>query len=312
MRISLRNPPRRESSPSLRWLGGLFLLLFLELFTTLCSAADADDTYNTAVAKGNALYCLMSNTEEGAQAYMETYKPGVAVSSPWTEYSSLETWGWQLWPAYTEGSYEDVLDNYMSVQLDMDNDGGQAVEHRQNKDVTVDGTFYPLSGARYADVYYPDDGLIVADEIYGPRNNKEIGAKGQPYVKLSQWSDVAWLNWAKLADDVTTLRAVIQFSVSNGVSEAVIEKVANGQKIGGYKAPLKREAGTEDFNALLGTPNGFGVAWLLINHKSQLGIKTIKSVSVFRSKDPLPDGDPVVNMAFEIVDWTDSSTEASS
>lgn len=33
--------------------------------------------------------------------------------------------------------------------------------------------------------------------------------------------------------------------------------------------------------ALLGTPNGEGVAWLLINHKSVWGRKRVKSVAVY-------------------------------
>ncbi|PYI09412.1 hypothetical protein BO78DRAFT_438028 [Aspergillus sclerotiicarbonarius CBS 121057] len=311
MFASMRTTSRRERYISLQLLRSLIFVLFLGHHVAFC--LDKDEEYNIAKGKGNALYCLMSNTIDGAQDYMDTFKPGVAVSSPWTDYGALETWGWDLWPLYTEGSYEGVLDKYMSEQLDMENEGGRAVEHRQTKDVTVEDIFYPQSGARYADVYYPKQGLIVADEIFGPRSNKAIGQRRQPYVELSQWSDVAWLNWANLADNVKTLSTVIQFSVANPVSEAVIEKIRGDRTIPGYKKPWEFPAGSDDFNALLGTPNGFGAAWLLINHKgtSQLGIKTIKSVSLFRSKDPLG-GDPVINMAFEIVDWTGEPAEGSS
>lgn len=168
------------------------------------------------------------------------------------------------------------------------------------------------SGGRYANVYYAEEGLIIADENYGPRNNKKIAQDGQPYVKLAQWSDVVYLNWANQAgSDVSGLKAVIRFSISNTGAQAIMDTVTGGATIPGYKNPMKFESGTDNYNALLGTPNGSGVAWLLINHKSQLGIKTIKSISLFRSKEPLG-GDPVTNMAFEIEDWSDTSSETTS
>ena len=149
--------------------------------------------------------------------------------------------------------------------------------------------------------------MLVADENYGPSaSDPKIGEDGQPYVLLRQWSDVAWLNWqhecSVAGTDVSGLKAVIRFSISNTDAEGVIATVTNGATIGGYKNPMTFEAGSDNFNALLGTPNGSGVAWLLINHKAQMGPKTLSSISLFRSKDPLG-GAAVTNMAFEVVDY---------
>lgn len=54
------------------------------------------------------------------------------------------------------------------------------------------------------------------------------------------------------------------------------------------KIPLEAKAkvfsmNTDEGKALLGTPNGKGVAWLLINHKAQLGMKQIKEVKVWKA-----------------------------
>jgi hypothetical protein len=38
---------------------------------------------------------------------------------------------------------------------------------------------------------------------------------------------------------------------------------------------------TEEAQALLGSVNGSGIGWLLIEHKQQLGIKTVKQVTLF-------------------------------
>lgn len=104
---------------------------------------------------------------------------------------------------------------------------------------------------------------------------------------------------------VSNSKAVIHFSIANDDSNSMIAEVTGGQKIGGYKNPMVFKAGDSKFNALLGTPNGSSVASLLINHKAQMGLKTISFISLFRSKEPLG-GDPVTNMAFEIVDCSPS------
>lgn len=38
---------------------------------------------------------------------------------------------------------------------------------------------------------------------------------------------------------------------------------------------------TDEGKAILGSPNGQGVGWLLIQHKSQLGMRTVQSVAVW-------------------------------
>lgn len=41
--------------------------------------------------------------------------------------------------------------------------------------------------------------------------------------------------------------------------------------------------GSEAFDALLGSPNGNAQAWILINHKAQLGVKTVSSIRIWTS-----------------------------
>ncbi|GFF94221.1 hypothetical protein IFM53868_07470 [Aspergillus udagawae] len=289
----------------------LFLRLFaiVSLILSFGTFVTGDEvlTFDKAVRKGNALYCLMSNTQEGAEAYMQTYKPGVSVASPWTDYNSLATWGWEktLPGGYKEGTYENVLDNYITNVLQMSTSGGVPVKHVQGAEVQANGITYPASDGNYANVYYPSSGLLVADENYSPEKTKpEYKKQGTPYVKLKQWSDVVFLNWQQecsaAGTSVSGLKAVIRFSIANTDAGNIIAQVTGGQTIGGYKNPMVFKPGESNYNALLGTPNGSGVAWLLINHKAQMGVKTIASISLFRSKEPLG-GDPVTNMAFEIV-----------
>ncbi|GAQ06042.1 hypothetical protein ALT_3363 [Aspergillus lentulus] len=140
-------------------------------------------------------------------------------------------------------------------------------------------------GGNYANVYYPSSGLLVADEDYSPEHTTlELKKSSTPNA----------------VRQVSNLKAVIHFSIANTNTGNIIAQATGGQTISGYKNPMVFKGGESNFNTLLRSPNGSGVAWLLINHKAQMGVKTIASISLFRSKEALDD-DPVTNMAFEIV-----------
>lgn len=44
---------------------------------------------------------------------------------------------------------------------------------------------------------------------------------------------------------------------------------------------MVQEDGLKPFQAVLGTPNLYGVAYLLLQHAGQMGRKTIKSITVW-------------------------------
>lgn len=62
------------------------------------------------------------------------------------------------------------------------------------------------------------------------------------------------------------------------------------------------EAGAK---ALIATPNGYGVSWLLLQHRLQLGWKTITKVTVIASPSHLQSREPNAygpHLVFEITD----------
>lgn len=56
--------------------------------------------------------------------------------------------------------------------------------------------------------------------------------------------------------------------------------------------------GSDGYYALLNTPNGFGLAWFLIQHKAQLGIKTVSEITVSRADD-----EPSLYFKIDSVEW---------
>jgi hypothetical protein len=79
----------------------------------------------------------MSNTLEGAEAYMQTYKLGASIVSPWIDYNLLTTWGWEktLPSRYKEGTYKNILDNYITNILQISASGSVPVKHVQDIEV---------------------------------------------------------------------------------------------------------------------------------------------------------------------------------
>lgn len=110
--------------------------------------------------------------------------------------------------------------------------------------------------------------------------------------KLSQWSDVVYLTWAKQAGtaDLRNLKIVIRRGITNTDTIRMLARVLKKKwsKEGGRapRYPDKRvitpEKDRDGFNALLYTPHVRGVVWLLVQHHqdSMFGKKEIESIEV--------------------------------
>ena len=67
-------------------------------------------------------------------------------------------------------------------------------------------------------------------------------------------------------------------------------------------------AAETEAKALLGTPNGSGIAWLLIQHKRQLGWKMVDSVTLFWKDGHEGDLGSNPSLLFRIKDVEDGRT----
>lgn len=109
---------------------------------------------------------------------------------------------------------------------------------------------------------------------------------------LQHWSDITFLQWQELASKPTELqglRRVMHRKVSNENTKAIIKHVL--EKRGKFETreviawtEKNLEGDGDDFLALLGSPNGYGTAFMLAQHKAQLGWKSVKSITVYQSK----------------------------
>jgi hypothetical protein len=157
-----------------------------------------------------------------------------------------------------------------------------------------DGTEYLKSTAEYRSIIDGQRDILIATSIYGHKYRW-----GSAYTEdiaipeLQRWSDIAYLQWAytKHFSKLNGLKTVVQYNIENKDTLAVIDHIVEE-----YRGNRKRNCASESewssrdltfdmeadqAEALIATPNGYGVAWLLIQHKCQLGHKIVGTIKIF-------------------------------
>jgi hypothetical protein len=134
---------------------------------------------------------------------------------------------------------------------------------------------------------------------------------------IKAWSDVTFVEWQTQAQnanqDVKQLKYVFRYQIANKEATKIIKAIAGSLltlQWPGVTFPMTNEDGSPNENgrAILGTPNGLGVAYLLSTHKAQLGHKTIESVHVWsKRRDMGVMTLDVIYAVFKIIPWDSSS-----
>jgi hypothetical protein len=112
-----------------------------------------------------------------------------------------------------------------------------------------------------------------------------------------------WQNAAGNAN-VGRLKYIFRATITNTDTQNIVTEALSrtGRTLGNWDNRVEFSMFTKEGLAILGTPNGSGVAWFLINHKAQMGVKTIGSVFVW-AEDPSQIGDRLErSLLFTIVD----------
>ncbi|KAL6229447.1 hypothetical protein BDW75DRAFT_245721 [Aspergillus navahoensis] len=228
--------------------------------------------------------------------------PDMAVGR-WTQYSDLVRYGWQKdedTDADTSLGQNAFVEGNVFQELSIDAEENEKVQIDHNLDVTIDGREYKATHAYYHSLFNVNSGLIVADTNSSPRaEKKDWPAEDLP--PLRQWSDVIFLLWQRIAgSNVQGLQHHIQFSIANEDTVRIMQNaVGEDETFSDWEKfqPLRGggitfRPGSLEYYALLGSPNGFGIAWFLIQHKAQLGIKTVSEITIFGA-----DGDRCIYFA---------------
>ncbi|KAL8732783.1 MAG: hypothetical protein Q9166_002565 [cf. Caloplaca sp. 2 TL-2023] len=140
--------------------------------------------------------------------------------------------------------------------------------------------------ALYFAYYIPKISAVVVKNMVSPANvlkkgfrsqgweipsNDEIAAYETP--PLSRWSDVTWTVYQDLSKNRKNLRYIGQDHVNNKFTAGVMVYIfiRRGKPAGVPFPGLEFGMDSEEGQALLGTPNGMGTAWLLLDRLRELG-----------------------------------------
>ena len=184
----------------------------------------------------------------------------------------------------------DVIYRHFGLRTNQD---AFEVIYNHNNRFELKGALKNPTDARFINHINRTTGFLVAFENHGPAYM--IGNSSKAVPDLKHWSDIAWLQWtdptATAAAGSGELKYVLRNAIENKDTLNIIDRI-----IGGYREENNKEnkwvpnwpgidfaADSMRAQALLGTPNGHGVAWLLIEHKDKklLGHKTVNKVTLF-------------------------------
>jgi hypothetical protein len=135
----------------------------------------------------------------------------------------------------------------------------------------------------FLQVVNPVCGMLVAQdnlsplEAYRSENFEEFDLPD-----LRFWSDVAFLQWKSQASEDSELKHVLRYNVTNYTTNFVVEAINEANCCKTLPWPgVDYDVASEEGKALLGTPNGSSTAYMLVQHKQQLGNKTVDKITVF-------------------------------
>ena len=268
---------------------------------------DGGITWDQAVGKGNNLVKLL-DTEDLSEC-------GIAQSN-FTEWEALAQNGWgKLNQDSSDAAEENATDwRPAAAKLKLSTDDQKNVQYDlgQFENVTIGGTSYRSSGGLYRNVMNTD-GAIFALQNFSPRSRGAYrtpsldGSPGRELVPLQTWADVTFLEWTNACKgDEKCVKSLKLITKCHAKSNATMR--IGGQALGGANSwgiwPGKTfSKGSDQFAALMATPSGRGVAWLLLTHRVQFGWKSVKSVNLWSDKDHNAESN---YYTFQLEDRTDS------
>ncbi|CBX91010.1 hypothetical protein IAQ61_002476 [Plenodomus lingam] len=139
-------------------------------------------------------------------------------------------------------------------------------------------------------IIVPSRGMIIAFD------NRSLTSMDKTWtipecqiLDVPHWSDFAYLQWKSQVPEATELKCVMRYLITNKDTEAISQLINYQQgtelrRWPGRTYDVESQAG----EALFGSANGIGVAYLLAQHKEQLGHKTVSRITMFRGEwEPL-------------------------
>ncbi|KAH5710570.1 hypothetical protein HBI20_177700 [Parastagonospora nodorum] len=273
-------------------------------------------------AKGHFATCLLKATdEEAGKAWPDPYKrtPKSARSPFKPSQQDLTDWFWHE-ASYDQNGACDFTDatrthtdhlqkslsalglSYMPKTM-----GGDivcySIEHSdehaedengyptpyQDQHYSVNGEKFGATGAWYRFGIDQKGGAIHGLSHEAPAFTAADNWGRRPHANelphLGKASDIMFFYWARANPNVRNLRYYFNVYVINHETNPLIAKIIHDDPqlddLPDWPG-VKFHEGSSEFNMLLGSPVGMTLAYMILQHKAELGVKHMTDVTVFR------------------------------
>lgn len=210
-----------------------------------------EDRIREFVRKGRVAYGELYDATHGVATYDTTHEK-MAL-----DYSA----NWNI------GTIEGILPPFADFALKR-----IGKDHSNFKEYSAMPKLRPRS--RFSNYYGLTEGVILAIDNLSMYN-------GFAPDKLS---DVMWAFWKTWSTDPSVLQYIIQVMIGDGQTSGILNHFAGGRRgDDGQGRPLVSTWTRDDdaFYALLQSPNGIGVVWMLTDYASSMDYKTVTKISAY-------------------------------
>ncbi|KAI9700602.1 MAG: hypothetical protein M1820_006756 [Bogoriella megaspora] len=289
--------------------------------------------WSDLVRRGSELISLMAASIDGADALSARASNPFQSQSSFDDPNQIDEYGWTTNDEVEIGSgweHIPIEDAVRGVGLSTDDDVAESNEDRSamwhgietihDEDTTISGTFYPFTRGFYDVLYNVQEGAMINYNIRSPKYMATMGRIDGPLPLLAHWSDLSFLTYEDIAaaqgEPVSRLKYVFNYEITTRITQLVIKKICeqriqqqgSGMDVAHLDFPWSSNIrvdllNTEEGLALLGTPHGSGVAWLLAQHKEQFAASKITTTAnIFQAqKYPFDEDDEVWPIAPSMV-----------
>ncbi|KAI4928448.1 uncharacterized protein J4E92_005934 [Alternaria infectoria] len=230
----------------------------------------AEEDWNKNAAKGGALICGLEGSDQTAGRQMKDTREPPSAARPYNSDLKIELQDWvEHWDPEkrdNEGNQIPAINQWYSTALN--NKQYRATKaHFEFGINTKGGAIYGL---------FLESPQASAKTIWGG-GTKEPNKDDLP--QLRAFSDIIWGFWVRNNPNIKNIRYFFMIAISNEVTNQIIASCLRDR-----------------------SPNGAGFAYFLMQHKLQLGQKTISKITIFR---PETDDDVSLvdaSLCFHVVD----------
>ncbi|CAG5159510.1 uncharacterized protein ALTATR162_LOCUS5616 [Alternaria atra] len=166
---------------------------------------------------------------------------------------------------------------------------------RNQQRYTVDGVSYRVTNAYYTIGINAQAGVIHLLNRKSPESAAKTlwGVESAPRNELpalKSSSDIAWGMWERMSPgNLGNINYIFSHSIVNKETQAIILRALDGQPLAPWPGTEFVAGEASEYWALLGSPNGVAVGYILGQHKPQFGHnRYVSSIHIFQGSPANP------------------------